>query len=128
MLFVNNFVGLGNFGSCLRHLWSIQFTAFSFESPTCVFSYESYVITANSSGNTRNSKSTTKLIVTGATVLFVGTEVICLALRNKAVISVVALARSPVHAPKNAGADVDTSKLKLVVLKTSSQQHTPDCN
>jgi uncharacterized protein YbjT (DUF2867 family) len=57
-----------------------------------------------------------KLIITGATG-FVGTEVIRLALRNKAVTSVVALARSPVHAPENAGADADTSKLQSVFLE-----------
>jgi uncharacterized protein YbjT (DUF2867 family) len=57
-----------------------------------------------------------KLIVTGATG-FVGTEVIRLALRNQAVTSVIALARSLVHVPKDAGAAASASKLHSVILE-----------
>ncbi|QSS59119.1 nucleoside-diphosphate-sugar epimerase [Histoplasma capsulatum] len=56
-----------------------------------------------------------KLIVTGATG-YVGTEVIRLALRNKAVSSVVALARRPVQVPEHVGPDADKSKLQSVIL------------
>ncbi|KAF2014064.1 NAD(P)-binding protein [Aaosphaeria arxii CBS 175.79] len=57
-----------------------------------------------------------KLIVTGATG-FVGTEVIRLALRNKAVTSIIALARRPVQVPQGVGADADVSKLHTVILE-----------
>jgi uncharacterized protein YbjT (DUF2867 family) len=57
-----------------------------------------------------------KLIVTGATG-FVGTEVIRLALGNKAVTSVIALARKPVAVPEHVAPDADTSKLHPVVLE-----------
>ncbi|KAF2438902.1 NAD(P)-binding protein [Karstenula rhodostoma CBS 690.94] len=57
-----------------------------------------------------------KLIVAGATG-FVGGEIIRLALRNKSITSVVALARKEVPVPKHAGTEADTSKLKTVVLE-----------
>ncbi|KAF1963215.1 NAD(P)-binding protein [Byssothecium circinans] len=56
-----------------------------------------------------------KLIVTGATG-FVGTEVIRLALRHKAVTSVIALARKPVKVPEHVGPYANISKLHSVVL------------
>ncbi|PGG97605.1 hypothetical protein GX51_07237 [Blastomyces parvus] len=65
-----------------------------------------------------------KLIVTGATG-YVGTEVIRLALRNKAITSVVALARRPVQAPENAGSDADKSKLQCVILDNWTEPY-PD--
>ncbi|KAL8657863.1 MAG: hypothetical protein Q9226_001496 [Calogaya cf. arnoldii] len=58
-----------------------------------------------------------KLIVTGATGL-VGSEVICLALRNPAVTSVVAIARNPVLAPADAESESQTPKLPSVVLES----------
>jgi uncharacterized protein YbjT (DUF2867 family) len=57
-----------------------------------------------------------KLILTGATG-FVGTEVLRQALRNKAITSVIALARKPVGVPEHTGPDADTSKLQSVVLR-----------
>jgi nucleoside-diphosphate-sugar epimerase len=56
-----------------------------------------------------------KLLVTGASG-FVGGECIRLALGNKAITSVIALARKPVEAPDNAGPNADTSKLHSVVI------------
>jgi nucleoside-diphosphate-sugar epimerase len=57
-----------------------------------------------------------KLVVTGATG-FVGGEVIRLALRNKSITSIVALACKEVPIPKHAGPEADTSKLKSVLIK-----------
>ncbi|PVI04899.1 NAD(P)-binding protein [Periconia macrospinosa] len=57
-----------------------------------------------------------KLVVVGATG-YVGTEVIRLALRNKAITSVIALSRKPVNVPSHLGADADTSKLQTVDLQ-----------
>jgi uncharacterized protein YbjT (DUF2867 family) len=56
-----------------------------------------------------------KLIVTGATG-FVGTEVIRLALRNKVVSSVVAIARKPVPVPSDIEFEADKAKSHAVVL------------
>ncbi|KAF2648908.1 NAD(P)-binding protein [Lophiostoma macrostomum CBS 122681] len=57
-----------------------------------------------------------KLIVTGATG-FVGAEIVRLALSNKAITSIIALARKPVEAPDNAGPDADTAKLHSIVIE-----------
>jgi putative NADH-flavin reductase len=57
-----------------------------------------------------------KLVVAGATG-FVGGEVLRLALRNKSITSVVALARKEVPVPKHAGSEADISKLKSVLLE-----------
>ncbi|KAJ4300795.1 hypothetical protein N0V90_002883 [Kalmusia sp. IMI 367209] len=57
-----------------------------------------------------------KLIVTGATG-FVGTEVVRLALRNKAITAVIALSRKQIQVPEYAGSEVDTSKLQTVILQ-----------
>ncbi|KAL9090939.1 MAG: hypothetical protein Q9159_001682 [Coniocarpon cinnabarinum] len=57
-----------------------------------------------------------KLVVAGATS-FVATEVIRQALQLPQVTSVVALARRPVQPPPDLPANVDTSKLKNVVLE-----------
>lgn len=57
-----------------------------------------------------------KLVVTGSTG-FVGGEVVRLALRNKSIKSVVALARKEVLVPNHAGPEADTSKLKSVLIE-----------
>lgn len=57
-----------------------------------------------------------KLIVTGATG-YVGQEVIRLALQNKSITSIVALARKEVPVPKHTAPEADTSKLKSVILE-----------
>lgn len=53
-----------------------------------------------------------KLIITGATGL-VGSELVRQSLRVKDIHSVIAVARQPIKLPE----DVDTSKLKSVVIK-----------
>ncbi|KIW66093.1 hypothetical protein PV04_08297 [Phialophora macrospora] len=57
-----------------------------------------------------------KLVIAGATG-FVATELIRQSLANPKIHSVVALARRPVEVPQNLGPDVDTSKLKSVVIE-----------
>jgi uncharacterized protein YbjT (DUF2867 family) len=64
-----------------------------------------------------------KLIVTGATGL-VGTEVIRQSLKNPKITSVIALSRRPVTVPGNDGEDLNTDKLKSLVLKDFT--HYPD--
>jgi uncharacterized protein YbjT (DUF2867 family) len=57
-----------------------------------------------------------KLIVVGATG-FVGREVVRLALQNKSITSIVALARKIVTVPERAEFEADTSKLRSVLLE-----------
>ncbi|OCT47174.1 hypothetical protein CLCR_02569 [Cladophialophora carrionii] len=57
-----------------------------------------------------------KLLIVGGTG-FVATELIRQSLACREITSVVALARRPVEVPQNPGAEVDTSKLKSVVLR-----------
>ena len=63
-----------------------------------------------------------KLLVTGATG-FVGAEVVRLALRNKAITSIVTITRNPIQPPPNADADADTSKLHSVVLEDWTKEY-----
>lgn len=57
-----------------------------------------------------------KLIVGGATG-FVATEIIRQSLLNPKITQIYALARKPVAVPAGVGKDVDTSKLKSLVIK-----------
>lgn len=57
-----------------------------------------------------------KLVVVGGTG-FVGGEVIRLALQNKSITSIVALARRQVPIPKHTRPDADTAKLHSVLLE-----------
>ena len=57
-----------------------------------------------------------KLIITGATGL-VGTEVIRQSLRNPKITSVITLSRRPVTVPEEVGGDLNSDKLKSLVLK-----------
>lgn len=61
-----------------------------------------------------------KLIISGGTG-FVATELIRQSLLNPKITSIIALARRPVPVPQDLGADVDTSKLKSVVLDDFTQ-------
>ncbi|KAF2014087.1 NAD(P)-binding protein [Aaosphaeria arxii CBS 175.79] len=63
-----------------------------------------------------------KLVVTGATG-FVGQEVIRLALQNKSITSVVALARKEVPVPNHTASEADTSKLKSIILEDWGQPY-----
>lgn len=62
-----------------------------------------------------------KIIIAGASG-FLATEVVRQSLRMKQIISVIALARKPITAPEDAGADA--SKLKSVVIQ--DYEHYPD--
>ncbi|ETI25484.1 hypothetical protein G647_02257 [Cladophialophora carrionii CBS 160.54] len=57
-----------------------------------------------------------KLLIVGGTG-FVATELIRQSLASREITSVVALARRPVEVPQNLGVEVDTSKLKSVVIE-----------
>lgn len=57
-----------------------------------------------------------KLVVSGATGL-VGTEVIRQSLLNPKITSIIALTRRPISIPSFPDQDVDTSKLKSLILE-----------
>lgn len=61
-----------------------------------------------------------KLIVAGATG-FVGTELIRQSLRSSKITSVIALVRRALPPPTDAGENVNTSKLKSVILEDFTQ-------